>query len=157
MRCAQLKKIIKPEFWISNINQHKDIGLLDLRLRVRAGKSLNLLDEKHYKYTIEQLRKSAESGSIKSRCNDIKVREAKPQAAPIMVQEIEKKPRMLRPIRNHGIDVGIPHYDELDFGNEDETKQAEEKMAEETAEAAVFDHPPALAVDKRFAKKNDDE
>lgn len=141
----------KPEFWVANIRQDRDVALRDLRLTIRAGKTVNLLDDRHYHYTLEQLQKSAKSGSIFAKSRMIKVREGKPQNVPKMVREVVI-PRILKPVRNKNIDVSIPNYEELDFvkKTEEELRAEEERLAAEMADAAAQDYAPILPVDKKF-------
>lgn len=56
-----------------------NVCLRDLNLTVKAQSHANLLDEKHYNYTLEQLQKSAESGSIFRKSDKIKVRKIPPE------------------------------------------------------------------------------
>lgn len=66
-----------PEFWIKNISK-MNVSLSDLQLVVPAGISWNLLDQKHFRYTPEQLEKSAKDGSIFKKSDRIKVRKVTP-------------------------------------------------------------------------------
>ena len=50
-----------------------NVCLRDLNLTVKARSSINLMDLKHYRYTLEQLQKSAESGSLYRKSDKIKV------------------------------------------------------------------------------------
>ena len=60
------------DFWITNISK-MNVCLRDLNLTVKARSSINLMDLKHYRYTLEQLQKSAESGSLYRNSDKIKV------------------------------------------------------------------------------------
>lgn len=60
------------DFWITNISK-MNVCLRDLNLTVKARSSINLMDLKHYRYTLEQLQKSAESGSLYRKSDKIKV------------------------------------------------------------------------------------
>lgn len=66
------------EFWIKNISK-MNVSLSDLQLVVPAGRNWNLLDQKHFKYTLEQLEKSASVGSIFKKNDKIKVRNVPPE------------------------------------------------------------------------------
>ncbi len=66
------------EFWVTNISK-RNVGLTDLALNIKRQSSVNLLDRKHYSYTLEQLEKSAESGSIFIKRHFIRVRKIAPQ------------------------------------------------------------------------------
>jgi hypothetical protein len=135
----------KHEFWVSNISRLKDIALGDLRLTIRRGESRNLLDPRHYSYTLEQLQKSAAEGSIKLKSQFIKVRDVPPPPQIAHGIYVKKEGRLIKPPRNH-IDVVVPKFDELDF----DVKAAEEKFAAEEADMEMSDHQPALPVDKQY-------
>jgi len=145
-----------PEYWVSNIS-HKDVSLGDLRVKVPRGRTINLLDKRHYCFTIAQLRKSAESGSIafKTKGNLVRVREGEPQKPPTKLQEIERHRQVLRPLRNK-VDVDASMFEEL--YDDDDSREAEERFAAEMAEADYQERMPALAVDKKYrnAKKADE-
>jgi hypothetical protein len=133
------------EFWVTNISTKKDISLADLRLTLRRGRSVNLLDKRHYSYTLEQLQESEKSGSIHKKRHVVKVRDVPPIKIGKRL-EIEKNRRVLVPARNK-VEMETPYYEELDFENETE---AEEAFAAEEAEASFQDKAPLLAVDKKF-------
>ena len=141
-----------PSFWVTNKNQKRDIMLGDLRVTIRAGRTVNLLSS-HYHFTIEQLRASKESGSIFKKSHWIKVIDAEPPRQPVMIQEIARKQRVLRPLRTN-IDVDAPNFEELDFID---SPEADNVFAEEQAEAAFQDHAPALAVDKKYLESEENE
>jgi hypothetical protein len=67
----------KKDFWITNIS-NRNVCLRDLALTVKANSHANLLDSKHYHYTLEQLEKSVESGSIFRKQDKIKIRKVLP-------------------------------------------------------------------------------
>src|SRR5574338_1468911 len=71
-----MKKEI-PAFWLTNIS-NANVSLADLNLTIKAFSSVNLLDKKHYKYTLEQLEKSQESGSLFNKRDRIVVRNVPP-------------------------------------------------------------------------------
>ena len=54
-----------------------NVGLYDLNLTVKANSSVNLLSS-HYRYTIDQLKKSAESGSLFNKRDKVVVRNIPP-------------------------------------------------------------------------------
>jgi hypothetical protein len=64
-------------FWVVNISK-RDVSLRDLNLTIRSRASVNLMDPKHYRYTLEQIKKSVESGSIFNKRDKIKVRKIPP-------------------------------------------------------------------------------
>ncbi len=67
----------KAEFWIKNISK-RNVTLGDLAISVKAGSSVNLLS-KGFAFTLEQLQKSAESGSLHAKSSMIKIRIVPPQ------------------------------------------------------------------------------
>lgn len=141
-----VRKINKHEFWITNISQTKDISLSDLCLTIRCGESRNLLDSKHYSYTLEQLEQSAKSGSIKSRSKFIKVRNIPPRDVIKPGSYEIAKNRIVMPPR-HKVDIEVPKYEELDFF---EDKDLEERFAADDADIVHNDNAPALAVDEQY-------
>src|SRR5579885_2867901 len=66
-----------PTFWVTNIC-NRNVSLADLDLTIKAFTSVNLLDKKHYPYTLEQLQKSATSGSLFAKKNMIVPRKNPP-------------------------------------------------------------------------------
>lgn len=57
------RKNKEHEFWVTNISD-TNITLGDLGMSFPARKSINLLDDKHFTFTLEQLEESAKSGSL---------------------------------------------------------------------------------------------
>ena len=70
----------KPSFWVTNISPN--VTLADLALNIKAYMTVNLLDARHYKYTMEQLQKSRQFGSIFNKRDKIIVRETEPVLSP---------------------------------------------------------------------------
>lgn len=137
-----------PEFWVSNISGRKDVTIGDLRVKIPLGRTVNLMDQRHYHFTLKQLQKSHESGSLKLKeeGKEIKVRPGEPQKQPTMVLQVERNPRVLKPLRTK-VDVTDEPYEELDF---EETTESENEFAEEMADADFQERAPALAVDQRY-------
>jgi len=69
---------MKTEFWITNISK-MNVSLADLNLTVKSFSSINLLDKRHYNYSLEQLEKSAKIGSIFKKSKLIAVRNNAPK------------------------------------------------------------------------------
>ncbi len=67
----------KKSFWLTNIC-NRNVSIADLNLTIKAFSSVNLLDKKHYYYTLEQLQKSATSGSIFKKRKILSVRQVDP-------------------------------------------------------------------------------
>lgn len=135
--------MIKKEFWVTNISREYDVALSDLRLTIRRGRTVNLLDGKHYSYTYEQLKESADNGSIKRKSSVIKVLEKAPKPRPKMILESKNDLHVLRRT-NNAVKVNQPYYEELEV-REDEPV--------ELMDSVYHDHAPALAVDEKFNKK----
>ena len=124
----------------------------DLRLTIRKGESRNLLDSRHYSYSLEAVQKSAESGSIHAKSNVIKVREVRPQ--PVMKSGIYvAKYGRLSPGLRHKVEIVIPMYEELDV----DIKEVQEKFAAAEADIVEDDIKPALPVDIKYSKNRGDE
>lgn len=71
------KSNTQTEFWVSNISD-RNVTLRDLALSIKARSNVNLLDSRHYSFDLEQLQKSAESGSLYAKRHLLKVREVPP-------------------------------------------------------------------------------
>lgn len=67
----------QSHFWITNISK-KMITLEDLNVDIYPMRTLNLLDKKHYKFTNEQLNKSALSGSLYKKQKYVIIRQIPP-------------------------------------------------------------------------------
>jgi hypothetical protein len=137
--------ITNKEFWVTNICFTKDISIDDLRVRIRRGCSINLLDRKHYSLTEDQINKSLENGSLKRKGHVLKIRQVAPEKEKLIV-DFDKNPRLLKKVRNV-VEIETPQFEELDF---DDEKEAEAAFASENADADFADTAPALAVDKKF-------
>ena len=146
------KKKFKKEIWLTNISTEKDIMLGDLALKIRRMKSVNVLDERHYHYTEEQIRKSIESGSVYKKRNVIKVRENAPTKIHYRV-EVDK-PRVLKNPRNK-INVEEKVFEELDFFKIE--SGSDEQFAAEQADTAFYDNEPRLPVGKEFFENPEDD
>lgn len=121
------------EYWIVNVSD-RNVSLSDLNLTVPAFCSMNLLDKKHHKYTIEQLEKSKQQGSIFKKRDKIKIRENAPQASknspPVSFNSV-------LPSRQRSVMViEEKTFEELEIM---ENQKQEEKFAEENAELAQQD------------------
>src|SRR5580693_5747273 len=68
---------VEPAFWVTNTSP-RNVTLADLALNIKAFTTVNLLDNKHYQYTPEQLQKSKETGSLFLKRHCIAVREVSP-------------------------------------------------------------------------------
>lgn len=118
-------------FWISNIS-NRNVSLADLNLTVKAFTSLNLLDSKHYSFTLEQLEKSAKDGSIFKKSNLIVVRQIEPTHLKVNVPFLHET---YIPSRDRSIfNIKDEKYEELNISDED--------FANEYADTAELDKQP---------------
>jgi hypothetical protein len=123
-------------FWITNMSP-RNVTLADLAMNIRAFSTVDLLDKRHYKYTLEQLLKSKESGSLFKKSNMIVVREVAPpdpeknRIAIVYGSIIPDRVRSLYKVNEE-------EYEELKVSNEDQKKQ-DEIYAEENADLAEID------------------
>jgi hypothetical protein len=120
-----------PAFWLTNFSK-RNVSLADLNLTVKALSSINLLDKRHYDYTLEQLEKSKTSGSIFSKRNALTVR----QMAPIVTKmNIPFDRETFIPTRERStFSIKEEYYDELNLSDED--------FAKENADIVVLDTKP---------------
>jgi|SRR5579859_6435659 len=129
----KLKKPQKVTFWVTNIS-NRNVSLTDLALNIKAFTSVNLMDDKHYYYTLAQLIKSAESGSIFKKRDKISVR----KVPPVIVKEhrpIDKE--AFSPTREKSVlEITEENYEEL--------MVSDESFAEENAETAEMDTKPLI-------------
>jgi hypothetical protein len=120
-------------FWITNIS-NRNVSLADLNITIKSFSSINLLDNKHYSFTKEQLLKSAKDGSIFKKRDKIFVRKVPPHQhleSGILISDntLPFKERSLLVINEN-------KYEEL---NVDDVK-----YAEENAELAEMDQQPLI-------------
>lgn len=114
------------EFLIMNIS-NRDVSLSDLNVTIKAKKTVNLLDNRHYQLTLNQLEKSAQSGSLFKKSNILKQ----------LSHRIENN-KVLQPIKTttfptkHRSTVVVNYYEYKDEDMEDDLKIAEH-LAEENA------------------------
>jgi hypothetical protein len=124
-----LRAKLEHTFWITNISR-RDVLLADLSLKIPAGSSMNLLDDRHFDYNIDQLQKSAQQGSIHTKRDKIKVCDNPPEIPVHPGIYLSKEPRYVPPRSSIKIEEKV--YDELP--NLDQLV-SEEKFADEfTAE-----------------------
>ena len=125
-----------PAFWVTNMSP-LNVTLADLALNIKAFSSVNLLDKRHYRYTLEQLQKSAASGSLFKKRDKIAVRDVPPPDP-----EKKKTPfaqSSFFPDRARSIyQVDDTEYEELNVSQEDQKKQ-DELYAQENADLAEID------------------
>lgn len=132
------------EFWVTNVSNKMDISLSDLRLTIRRGQSKNLLDPRYYKYTLDQLHESAETGSISKKSRYIKVRDLPPTKVIKPGVHMSKQNRQPNVVRTN-VEIEIPKYADLDI----ETLENDiETFAAEEADFADEDNTPILPIEE---------
>jgi hypothetical protein len=124
-----------PAFWVTNMC-NRNVTLADLAVTIPAFRSVNLLDSKHYKYTLDQLQKSQKNGSLFAKRALIAVRQIAPTVikddTPLLVETyIHTRERSILEIKEQ-------HYEELDVSDADQKKQ-EEEFAKDNADFAQMD------------------
>lgn len=129
-------KTIEVAFWVTNMSP-MNVTLADLAVNIKAFSTVNLLDKKHYSYTLEQLLKSKESGSLFKKRDKISVREiAPPKKKPDVMPFIQSS---VIPDRTRSIyRIDDKEYEELQVSQEDQQKQ-DEIYAKENADLAELD------------------
>jgi hypothetical protein len=120
-------------FWLTNIS-NRNISLADLNLTVNSFTSINLMDKKHYQYTIDQLQKSVTSGSIFSKRNKLVIRKIAPTILkmniPLLKETfIETRARSIYSIKEE-------NYEELNI--------SDEQFAKDNADIVELDEKPLL-------------
>lgn len=115
----------KAAFWVTNTSP-MNVTLADLALNIRARCSVNLLDSKHFKYTLEQLQKSAISGSLFKKRDKIAIR----HIPPVLLKE---EPSINRKTVIPGRERSVLVIKEEEY---EELKITDDQYAEENAELA---------------------
>lgn len=77
---------------------------------------MNLLDSKHFNYTLKTLEASAKSGSLFKKQNLVKVRQVAPVELPKTLLTVYKYPRYVA--SRSAVVVTEPKYEELNFSDE---------------------------------------
>lgn len=114
----------QKEFWVTNVS-NKNVSLRDLALTIPAHRSMNLLDNRHFKYTLEQLELSVVSGSIATKSDKIKVRRVAP---PITIKPGIYKIDTPREVQMRS-QVVIVERNLEDMLEDDESKMSDDKFA----------------------------
>jgi len=124
-------------FWVTNMSP-RNVTLADLALNIRAFSTVNLMDKRHYKYTLEQLLKSQESGSLFKKRDKIAVRNV-PPPDPDKISKIPFVESAVLPTRQRSLyQIEDQEYEELKVSEEDQKKQ-DEIYAKENADLAELD------------------
>lgn len=121
-----MRKTKENEFWVSNISD-RNVTVRDLGISLRSRSNVNLLDSKHYSFTLEQLKLSAESGSLFAKSDKLKVRQMAPEQLILPGPTLSKMPRFIaQNTARTGIVVEEQKFEELNI--------SDEKMADEMTE-----------------------
>jgi len=129
-------------FWLTNISK-SNVSIADLNLTIKARSSVNLLDNKHYSYTLEQLQKSVDSGSVYSKRSKIKKRIVAPEIIKMNVPFLRET---YIPSRERSVfTIKEEKYEELSV--------TDEQFAEENIEIVELDNVPIKSKDKNEPKK----
>lgn len=128
-----MKRLPTP-FWVTNIS-NRNVTLTDLALNIPAYRTVNLMDTKHYQYTVEQLQKSATSGSLFLKRNMIVVRKVAP--------EIHKEKKLI----NHQTAIPSRERSIIEIKEEkyEELQTTDEQFASENYEMADLDNQPLFS------------
>jgi hypothetical protein len=132
-----MKTSTGPAFWVTNMSP-MNVTLADLALNIKAFSTVNLLDKKHYAYTMEQLVKSKESGSLFKKRDKIAVRNLpppRPEKPQTPFAQSSFFPNRARSI----FEIDEVEYEELKVSDEDQKKQ-DELYAQENADLAEIDN-----------------
>lgn len=130
-------------FWVTNFS-NRNVTLSDLAVTLPAFRTINLMDIKHYQYTMEQLQTSAKSGSLFIKRDKIFVRQDCPdipEGRHIDIMMVEKKlPINLQaniPSRERStLVIKEEKYEELQISDED--------FASDNADIANMDAQPLV-------------
>lgn len=127
-------------FWITNLS-NRNVSLTDLNLTVKAYTSVNLLDKKHYQYTLEQLESSKTSGSIFKKRKMIVVRQVAPKINKAHMPFLQET---FIPSRERStFSIKEEYYEELNVSTDD-IRADEERFARENADIVELDAQPLL-------------
>jgi hypothetical protein len=125
------------------------MSISDLRVTVRAGKSVNLLDDKHYKLKYEDIVKSAVSGSLFTKRDTLKVSD-KPPVIPVMPGKQEAVLPFQSRIKIDALRVEAKKFADLGDLDDEEQRKAEEKYALENIDVIASDDVPVNAKDEKY-------
>jgi hypothetical protein len=124
-----VKTIAKPAFWVTNASP-RNVTLADLAINIKAYTTVNLLDEKHYQLNLEQLQKSATSGSIFKKRDKIVVRHLPPD---VPEDKMLFSKEAVIPSRQRSILViEEKNYEELNVTDEEFAKETVEMDEQKT-------------------------
>jgi len=126
--------------WLTNISKNK-IVLGDLRFTLKPLQTIDILDERHSSYTVEQVEASINGGSIGARLNKtIFIRRVEPPKVPDRKIKISQTsfPYKQRTI----VEIEQPDYEELNI------EISDEEFANDNADIAGVENEIHLAGSK---------
>lgn len=119
---------MRKDFWVTN-RSNRNVSLGDLNLTIKAYACVNLLDSRHYHYTLEQLENSIKSGSLFIKRDKIIMAHSKVNIIPEN-KFIESKSELYIYKKKSSFELQQKNYEELSF--EEDQKKSDEKFAEES-------------------------
>lgn len=129
-----VKTIEKPTFWVTNASP-RNVTLSDLAINIKAYTTVNLLDEKHYQLNLQQLQKSATSGSLFNKRDKIVIRHLPPV---IPEDKMPFSKEAVIPSRQRSILViEEKNYEELNITDEEFAKETIEMDEQKTNKGAT--------------------
>jgi hypothetical protein len=115
----------KNTFWLTNLC-NRNVSLYDLNLTIKAFSSINLMDKRHYNYSLEELEKSAASGSIFKKRKMLSVRKVEPTVIKMNIPMVEE---VYIPSRERSVfEIKEENYEELLVSDEDFANQNAEMI-----------------------------
>jgi hypothetical protein len=117
-------------FWITNISKNI-VSLPDLALHIQPMISINLLDNKHYHFTKEQVIKSSQSGSIFAKRNKVIVRQVAPGEKKKDIVPLQEN-AIFPTKQRSAVEVEKIKYEELEV--------SDEEYADDHSDTAEIDH-----------------
>lgn len=128
--------------WLTNITKNK-IVLSDLKFTLKPYQTIDILDERHSIYTVEQVANSIKDGSISKRLNkSIFVRMSEPPKP--IDRRIDLSETSFPYKQRTIVEVKKPNYEELEIGISDE------EYANENADSAGSEQERHLAETNKF-------
>jgi hypothetical protein len=122
----------RAAFWVTNASP-MNVTLSDLAINIKAFTTVNLLDTKHYNYTLDQLIKSKTSGSLFKKRDKIAIRDVAPPT--IVKYKLPFLEESAIPSRERSVfSIKETEYDELKVSDDKDTQN---KLDEEYAKEII--------------------
>lgn len=142
-----MKTLFKQEFWVTNTSP-RNVTLADLALNIKAFSTVNLLDKKHYNYTLDQLLKSQAEGSLFHKRDKVVVRKLPPPPKGQQNQMPVLRDASIPDRQRSLYKINETEYEELKVNDEDRKKQ-DELYAQENADLAELDEQRSVVNPKK--------